>query len=1338
MKSYDQYLKTAVAILLLARVAISQEPNGSGQAGVDYVPGEIIILLRSASESQVRLERSPTTGVRMGVASLDLLNTQKKVTRIRESAAREVSTLADRRYLLSVPEGQELNLVRAYSSNEHVEIAGLNHIYRTALTPDDTDWSDQWNFNDDHLQAEKAWDIHTGSPNVVVGVLDTGIDYLHPDLAPNMWSDASAGLTWGRDFCGSGSSGRCSFSPDNDPQHVGGMTYSHGTKMAGVIAARSNNAMNIAGLAGGWNTQPGVQLMALRVGYDHSDGSGGSVYNWIADNAIDWAMGTTTGPIVFNMSWGGSCSIAAIAAGSCPSPTLQASINNAWSTGRAVFVGAALGRNSDDTQYPAGMANVIGVTGVLQNDRKGANTGYGSYVDVSAPVDGVPTVAYNANYATDSDPTTDPHIPWSTVGSTPSISAAQVSGLAALVWSKYPELTNEGVVHQILSTVDNIRDANLELDGTNTAWSGQIGGRINAYRALTEWSGPLLVEAGQTLTWSGSILVTGDVTIPDNTTLTLDNNTTVEFADDTELIVADGGTLTATAGNITFRSTHDDPMGPEWDGIRVESGGSATLTNVAIRDGMHCVQAEEGGSLTQTNVDLENCGTPPVISGPLGPEFPEDSRAAATAAIYRASDGEGDTVRWSLVNNDNDIFELIDVADGGVELRFHNTNPAPDFEAAGSNHTYDVTVQAEDSQEAVAQLVVTVTVTNVEEEGEVLLAGTLPPEVGEQISASLMDPDGAVLATASWQWKRRRLPGTMWDNITSTGATAAAYSPVAGDVGFELQATVGYTDGHNSGKSAASDVTAVVVGGPGDPRELEPVVGAGQVTLTWQEPSSTGGLPILRYEYQRSDDGGQMWPAEGEDTDVDCQAATCSQDLALAPGLYAFGVRAVNAVGFSDWVRTGPIRISALMVASQGSNPELAFAEVVAGQTRSLVVETYTASGVADGTTVGWSLAGADVGVFAISGGVLRFATAPDYEMPTDAGHATDEDGNNVYHVTVQAMAGEQTATLEVEVEVTNQDDPGVVTLSSTQPEVDEPIRATLTDQDGSVEHVRWSWLYFSSEDGSRNGEPTVVASSDELIPSGVLMGLRLQARALYDDEFGTHSAESVQTEPVVGRPSAPQNLTATPSDGSLVLAWDAPSLAGYPAFSGYRYRYKTTKGTAWQPSATGALVDQTTRPTLEEGLIHGKEHTIEVWAVNAQGAGPAATTTATPLSPDTPGRVELTSRRPRVGVPLTATLVDPDAPVRVRRWRWLQSPWYHRSAGDLSLVAPSEARYPEQASYEPTVSALGRRLRAVVDYTDQYGTPSAQSAWTAPVQPGWPGPPELSYVAGDEQVALT
>ena len=1071
--------------------------------------------------------------------------------------------------------------------------------------------------------------------------------------------------------------------------------------------------------------------MGLRAGYDRTDGMGGSMWADLYTQAINLVTAHQSRnsdlSYVVNMSF---------ASGSMNS-MVEIALTDAWNTGRIVLVGGARGADNNVMVYPAAYDNVLGVTGVLQNDRKGRDTGYGAYVDVAAPVSNVPTVAYNADYATDGDPTTDPHIPWSSVGSTPSISTAQVSGLAALVWSKYPELTNEGVVHQILSTVDNIRDANRNADGTATRWSGQIGGRINAYRALTEWSGPLLVEAGQTLTWSGSILVTGDVTIPDNTTLTLDNNTTVEFADDTELIVADGGTLTATAGNITFRSTHDDPMGPEWDGIRVESGGSATLTDVTISNGMHCVQAEEGGSLTQTNVDLENCGTPPVISGPPGPEFPENSRAAATAAIYRASDGEGDTVRWSLVNNDNDIFELIDVPDGGVELRFHDMNPAPDFEALNGNPTYQIEVRATDSQQASTDYSVMVTVRNVDEAGTVTVEPTTlradgttsPPRQGEPLTATLTDPDREESMEA-WTWERQMGEDDWVEVATFSGSTSSTYEPQAEDVGQLLQVRVSYQDGEGTAEKNAEAQTAAVVGVPGEPDVSEPIVVAGQVTLMWQAPSSDGGSSITGYEYQQSDDGGTMW---GSEMDVACTANTCSQELALAPGLYAFGIRAVNAVGFSDWVRTGPIRISSLVIASEGSNdPELVFAEVVAGQTRSLVVETYTASGVAAGTTVEWSLAGADRGAFTISGGVLRFATGPDYEAPTDA------DGDRIYHVTVQATVGEQTATLEVAVAVTNADDLGEVTLSSSQPEVDEPITATLTDPDGSVDNVRWSWSYFSSEDGRRNGDATVVASTAEFTPSGVLMGLRLQARALYADEFGTHSAESVQTEPVRGVPSAPQNLTATPSEGSLVLAWDAPSLAGYPAFSGYRYRYKATKGTGWQPSATGALVDQTTRPTLEEGLTHGKEYTVEVWAVNAQGAGPSATTTATPPPPDTPGRVELTSRRPRVGVPLTATLVDPDAPVQVSRWRWQQSPWYYRSAGDSSLVAPSAARYPELASYEPTVPALGRRLRAVVDYTDQYGSQSAQSAWTAPVRPGRPGAPALSATAGDGQVALT
>lgn len=233
-------------------------------------------------------------------------------------------------------------------------------------------------------------------------------------------------------------------------------------------------------------------------------------------------------------------------------------------------------------------------------------------MDVAAPVENVPTVRYDAS--------TGQHEYHLTGGTTPSISAAQVSGLAALVWSKYPELTNAGVVHQIISTVDNISAANLKLDGTSQPWSGQIGeGRINAYRALTEWSGPLLVQANETLTWSGTITITDHLTIPAGITLELEANTKVLFqarrVNLLQLIVH--GTLDASASGITFRSTNDSPDVAEWSGISVLSGGSANLSGARLRDGTRCV-SNTGGTVTlSTTPSFTNCGMMP--SAPRNP-----------------------------------------------------------------------------------------------------------------------------------------------------------------------------------------------------------------------------------------------------------------------------------------------------------------------------------------------------------------------------------------------------------------------------------------------------------------------------------------------------------------------------------------------------------------------------------------------------------------------------------------------------------------------------------------------------------------------------------------------
>ena len=152
------------------------------------------------------------------------------------------------------------------------------------------------------------------------------------------------------------------------------------------------------------------------------------------------------------------------------------------------------------------------------------------------------------------------------------------------------------------------------------------------------------------------------------------------------------------------------------------------------------------------------------------------------------------------------------------------------------------------------------------------------------------------------------------------------------------------------------------------------------------------------------------------------------------------------------------------------------------------------------------------------SDGELRFASAPNYEVPTDS------DGDHVYAIVVSVEAGDQTASLEVEVEVTNADDPGVVTLSTASPQAGKPITATLTDPDGDIRDVEWSWLYFSTDsDASRNGAPEPVVSN-EFVPSNVLAGVRLQARALYNDGHdgqGTKKeALSVKTDPV-----APSNV---------------------------------------------------------------------------------------------------------------------------------------------------------------------------------------------------------------------
>ena len=267
---------------------------------------------------------------------------------------------------------------------------------------------------------------------------------------------------------------------------------------------------------------------------------------------------------------------------------------------------------------------------------------------------------------------------------------------------------------------------------------------------------------------------------------------------------------------------------------------------------------------------------------------------------------------------------------------------------------------------------------------------------------------------------------------------------------------------------------------------------------------------------------------------------------------------------------------------------------------------TYTASDP-DDDPLTWSLTGTDASAFELQGSgttrTLHFQQPPDFEtQETYTVEVVVTDDNSL------------SATVAVTVTVTNADDPGTIELSPTPPQVGEPITATLADPDGSVTNVEWTWLSFNPDGTSSEETGTSDGLSSTFTPTQALVGKRLQATAEYDDGQGTdQSAESAQTEAVIDRPASPGSLAATPGHEQVTLSWTAPDDNGSP-ITHYQYRQSDDGGTTWDPDWT-TIPDsdaQTTSYTVES-LTNGTAYTFEVRAVNAVGAGPVSSASATP-----------------------------------------------------------------------------------------------------------------------------
>ncbi|MDP3789854.1 MAG: S8 family serine peptidase, partial [Candidatus Omnitrophota bacterium] len=293
-------------------------------------------------------------------------------------------------------------------------------------------------------QAFEAWDLFGNArtdpgKDIVVAVIDTGVDFSHPDVGGNKWVNPDETAGNGVDDDGNGYvddiNGWDFVSNDNNPYDGHG----HGTHVSGTIAAVTNNSAGIAGVA------PNAKIMAVKGLSDSGSG-------YISDLANCLIYAANNGADVLSNSWGGSGS----------SSTLENAVNYAYSKG-CVVVAAAGNSNADAAGYtPAGYANVITVAATDRNDVKASFSNYGSIVDVSAP--GVSVLSSSGGT----------YKSWSGT----SMACPHVSGLAALILSQDPTLTNAEVAQRIKDTADNIY-------GQNPSWQGKLGtGRINAYKAI--------------------------------------------------------------------------------------------------------------------------------------------------------------------------------------------------------------------------------------------------------------------------------------------------------------------------------------------------------------------------------------------------------------------------------------------------------------------------------------------------------------------------------------------------------------------------------------------------------------------------------------------------------------------------------------------------------------------------------------------------------------------------------------------------------------------------------------------------------------------------------------
>ena len=351
--------------------------------------------------------------------------------------------------VLQVPAAARDQVLDALQHNPNIEFAETNGLASPAALTNDTYVINGYEWHLNKIQAGDAWGITSGNASTLMAICDTGVAADQPDLM-------------GKVLPGYNFYANTTDTADD---------YGHGTAVAGAAAAQGNNGMGVAGIA--WS----ASVLPIKI----SDPAGYATYANMA-SALTYAV--DHGARVINMSFSGSSS----------STTLQGAADYVWSHNGLIFASAG-NTGTSAPQYPAACKNVIAVSGLEYEDVIGTWSSYGSDISLSAPGVGIFTTNRDGTYAG-----------WSGT----SLASPIAAGVAALVVSLNPELTNASILDLLKNNSDDLGTAGYDI------YYGY--GRVNAYRALLAAGGPPPLDTTPPVTSITSpapgSTVSGSVTVP--------------------------------------------------------------------------------------------------------------------------------------------------------------------------------------------------------------------------------------------------------------------------------------------------------------------------------------------------------------------------------------------------------------------------------------------------------------------------------------------------------------------------------------------------------------------------------------------------------------------------------------------------------------------------------------------------------------------------------------------------------------------------------------------------------------------------------------------------------